>query len=168
MLICNFVAATFLPVSPNDITDEYNVLIQPSGWAFSIWGPIFIILGVFTIYQAIPSRFGIVKSRNDDFIFNKIGWLWSMNWTLCAIWLFVFQSNTVAGFVIAEIIIASFLALALIMTYKSGSNKLNCIEIFSFRVGISIYTGWLSAATILGASIMFSALGMTAENGYDE
>jgi len=90
MLICNFVAATFLPVSPNDITDEYNVLIQPAGWAFSIWGPIFIILGVFTIYQAIPSRFGIVKSRNDDFIFNKIGWLWSINWTLCAIWLFVF------------------------------------------------------------------------------
>ena len=54
------------------------------------------------------------------------------------------------------------------MTYKSGSNKLNCIEIFSFRVGISIYTGWLSAATILGASIMFSALGMNTENGYDE
>ena len=32
------------------IADQRNITFQPEKWAFSIWGPIFIGLGLFTIW----------------------------------------------------------------------------------------------------------------------
>ena len=36
------------------------------------------------------------------------------------------------------------------------------------RFSFSVYSGWLTAATILGAANMLKYLGMSEENGYDE
>merc|ERR1719263_1248329 len=45
---------------------------------------------------------------------------------------------------------------------------INMAEMISLRGSISIYAGSLSAATILGASILLKRLGMSDENGYNE
>ena len=37
---------------------KYQALVTPNGWAFSIWGPIFILEGIFAIYQ----MFGNVRA----------------------------------------------------------------------------------------------------------
>lgn len=60
------------------------------------------------------------------------------------------------------------LTLALIMSYKGVTNKLNVWEMIGFRIGVSVYAGWVTAATIVGASIMFKSFGMTTTNGYSE
>jgi len=51
------------------------------------------------------------------------------------------------------------LVTALIMGKRAVNEKLNVWEIIGFRFGISIYSGWLSTATILGAAIMFKTWG---------
>jgi len=39
-----------------EISDSYPTLIAPAGYVFSIWGIIYALLLVFTIYQALPSQ----------------------------------------------------------------------------------------------------------------
>jgi hypothetical protein len=55
-----------------DISDQWDLRIMPAGWAFSIWGIIFTLLGVFVGYQALPSSW--VPGRNDTLIFEDIGY----------------------------------------------------------------------------------------------
>jgi hypothetical protein len=38
----------------------------PSGWAFSIWGIIFLSLAIFTVFQAVPAKYG--GGLEDDII----------------------------------------------------------------------------------------------------
>jgi hypothetical protein len=38
----------------SEISDANLTLITPAGYVFSIWGIIYILLGVFVVYQALP------------------------------------------------------------------------------------------------------------------
>jgi len=42
----------------SSLSAKYHTLITPSGFAFSIWGPIFIWEGVFAVAQMFPSYRG--------------------------------------------------------------------------------------------------------------
>jgi len=41
-----------------EISDANPTLITPAGYVFSIWGVIYILLGIFVIFQALPSQKG--------------------------------------------------------------------------------------------------------------
>jgi len=109
-----------------------------------------------------------VTSRSDDFIFNKIGWLFSVNMILNAAWLPIFMTDSSAGFICAEVIIVLMLATNLIMLKRALNNKLTALEMIAFRCGMSIYSGWVLAATFVSGAVMFKQLGWTELNGYDE
>jgi len=38
------------------ITDEWDIKIAPAGWAFSIWGVIYTLIGGFVYYQSKSSE----------------------------------------------------------------------------------------------------------------
>lgn len=59
-------------------------------------------------------------------------------------------------------------ATALIMGKRAVNTKLTVAEMIGFRFGMSIYSGWLTAATILGGSIMLKTWGWSEANGYNE
>jgi translocator protein len=162
----NGLSNVVMPTSLDTINNEQSVGVAPAGWTFAIWGVIYSLLAVFAIYQCLPGSW--VKSRSDDFIFNQIGWLWSINMILNAIWLPTFMSNSTVGFIFAQIIIIPMLATALIMGKRAVNNHLSVPEMIGFRLGVSIYSGWLSTATILGAAIMFKTWGWSSANGDDE
>jgi benzodiazapine receptor len=41
-----------------EISDMNPTLITPAGYVFSIWGVIYILLGIFVVFQALPSEKG--------------------------------------------------------------------------------------------------------------
>ena len=64
VLIINYLANA-LPINnlnTGQISDKFGVLFKPAGYAFSIWGLIYLGLLVFVIYQTIPSQ------RNSDLV----------------------------------------------------------------------------------------------------
>ena len=75
-----------------DVTKYWNLPVDPAGWAFSIWGVIYTLLGIFTFYQMVPSEWLVYMGgfRNDDLIFNKINLIFVLNMLLNAAWLPVF------------------------------------------------------------------------------
>ena len=66
---------------PNGVFVDYA---SPAPWTFLIWVPIYILVGGFVIYQALPPH--IAKERNNEFIFNKLGWLPSVNLLAQVFW----------------------------------------------------------------------------------
>ncbi|MEM3357046.1 MAG: tryptophan-rich sensory protein, partial [Candidatus Bathyarchaeia archaeon] len=66
------------------ISDANPTLITPAGYVFSIWGIIYILLGVFVIFQALPSE------KGKDYQ-KRIGWLFILSSLLNVAWLFLWQ-----------------------------------------------------------------------------
>ena len=97
-------------------------------------------------------------NRDDILIFEDIGWYFPINMLLNAIWLPTFQSNTAAGFVASEVIISVMLFTALSSAKAAVARaqewewnwKDNWMALIGVRGGLSIYSGWLTAARLAG------------------
>lgn len=67
--------------------EYWNVKVTPAGFAFAIWGIIYLEIIGFTIYQALPQSWA--PTRNNDLIFGQIGWLFAININMNSLWLLV-------------------------------------------------------------------------------
>jgi hypothetical protein len=149
----------FMTYSLSQITAEWNTAIDPAGWAFSIWGVIYTLLGFFVAYQALPNEW--VPFRNNDLIFNQITFVFAFNCLVNSAWLPIFQSNTTWGFIVGLVFIAAILASDLYMMVVAGRAPVNWIEVITVRAPFSVYSGWVTAATILNMSYMLKSWGMS-------
>ena len=141
-----------------EITADRNMRIFPAGWAFAIWGIIYLLMATFAVYQALPSSW--VPERNDQLIFEDIGYVFITNVVLNMCWFSIFKANTSTGFLASTFIIIGMLSTAVIMMMKtSRAESLNSCEYISMMIGFSIYAGWLTAATILNICYYLKSIG---------
>lgn len=88
---------------------------------------------------------------------------------LSVVWSALFGLASVAGFISAEIIIILMLTTALMMTKKvadaANKSELNgkWAALIGLRGGMSLYAGWLTAATVLGLQIMLKKMNVFSE-----
>jgi hypothetical protein len=68
----------------SEISDANPALITPAGFVFGIWGIIYLLLGVFVIYQGLP------RDRTAK-IHKQIGWQFATSSVVNALWLFAWQ-----------------------------------------------------------------------------
>lgn len=142
-----------------EITAEWDTRIAPSGYAFSIWGLIYSLLGCFAVYQAIPS--GWIPDRNDTMIFSDIGYVFFINLGLITpVWLVLFQTNTWWGMLLALFDIIGMLSTNLYIMMVACRNTVNIFELIFLRGGFSIYSGWVTAATILNFTFLLQQFGV--------
>ena len=147
-----------MPYTLPEITAEWDTRIDPAGYAFAIWGLIYSLLGTFVVYQALPSDW--VPDRNDTLIFEDIGYHFFANMMINSIWLVLFQTNTVWGFVLSLLDIIAMLTSNIFMMDKSTNTSVNTTEWISMRGGFSVYSGWVTAATILNVTYMLKSMGV--------
>jgi hypothetical protein len=142
------------------ISDSNPTLITPAGYVFSIWGIIYVLLGVFVVFQALPSQ------KGKDFQ-KRISWLFALSSIANMVWLFLWQFEYLA-FSIALM----FLLLAtLILIYTRlgiGKSKTTIREKLAVHVPFSAYLGWITIASIANVavtlvSINWDGFGISAE-----
>lgn len=93
----------FLP-DVGAVSDQNGTLATPAGYAFAIWGPIFLLLGVYAVWQALPAQ-------RTNRLLRRVGWPIAAACLGNALWEVAFPQRQ---FVVAQIIIvAIFAALAL-------------------------------------------------------
>jgi len=94
VIIVNYFSQT-LQLNNNTIgslSQEYRNLFTPEGYAFSIWGVIFIALLAYCGYQVYAAFF---SSREDDFIIQTGPWFSIANFANAGwvvVWLYEFLS----------------------------------------------------------------------------
>jgi benzodiazapine receptor len=122
------------------ISDANPTLITPAGYVFSIWGVIYVLLGVFVVFQALPSE----KGREFR---EKVGWLFILSSILNIVWLFLWQFE----YLVLSVIVMFLLLAALILIYlrlEIGKSKVQLREKIAFHLPSSVYLGWITIASI--------------------
>ena len=92
------------------VSDNNFTLITPAGYTFAVWGIIYTLLGLFVIYQALPSG----KGKTTE----KVGWFFILSCIANICWLFLWQFEFLAvSVVLMFLLFASLLKAYLNLDY---------------------------------------------------
>ncbi len=146
--------ATGLPLNGQDtgaISDMFDVYFVPAGYVFSIWGLIYLLLGGFTIYQALPSQ-------RENPSLRKIGYLFAINGIANSVWLFLwhyllFPATLLAMFTILGTLLLIYIRLDI------GRTKVSTAEAWLVHMPFRVYFGWITVATIANVSDVLFDIG---------
>jgi benzodiazapine receptor len=129
----------------SEISDANPTLITPAGYVFSIWGIIYVLLGIFVVYQALPSQAG------KDY-HAKISWLFVLSSLLNVVWLFLWQFEYLSLSVAVMFLLLATL-IAIYLRLNIGKSKVALPEKLVVHVPFSVYLGWITIASIANVSV---------------
>jgi benzodiazapine receptor len=141
-LVINYLATNlpFNNLSTKEISDSFDIYFVPAGYAFSIWGLIYIGLLAFAVFQALP------KQKNNERLAKVDGWFVVSNLSN-ALWLVSFHFQ---HFILALVFMVLLLvSLIIIFTgLEIGKRKTDNSWKWLVETPFSIYLGWVTIATI--------------------
>jgi len=142
------------------ISDSNPTLVTPAGYVFSIWGIIYILLGAFVIYQALPSR-------NNRGFTERIGWLFVLSSIINVVWIFFWQFEYLAVSVVLIFLLLATL-IAIYVRLGVGKSKVGLDDRLAVHLPFSVYLGWITVASIANVatalvSLNWDGAGITAE-----
>ena len=123
---------------------QVNSPVQPVGWAFAIWGIIYLLL-------IVHAGIGVIRHRHDEawergrlplFVSLAIGTGWLSVAALSPVW--------------ATLLIIIMLSCALLSLYRMRSASPTWIAIWP----VALYAGWLSAATFVSLGLLLAGYGV--------
>ncbi|MCW4000749.1 MAG: tryptophan-rich sensory protein [Candidatus Bathyarchaeota archaeon] len=134
-----------------EVSNRHPTLITPAGYVFSIWGIIYVLLGVYLVYQALPSQ------KNRPFQ-KQISYLFILTSILNIVWLFFWQNELLS---ISVAVILGFLAslIAIYLRLHIGRSNVSLKEKLCVHVPFSVYLGWVTIATIANIAVTLTASG---------
>lgn len=154
MIVMN-VLANALPINGMDtgvISDSYPNLFAPAGITFSIWGIIYLLLGLFTFYQLGTTN----KTKNQNTkLLNKVGIIFSISSVINTFWIFAWHYQIIP---LSMLLMIALLICLIKIVDTIKAEHLNSREKFFIKLPFSIYFGWITVATIANATILLVSL----------
>ncbi len=136
------------------VARDYDNPAAGRGWAFAIWGPIYLGVLVYAGYALLPGQRGREVHR-------RIGWWVAATAVLNPLWIAAFSNRWV---VTAEaLLVLLVLALAVVYGRLSRSVADGWPERLATRLPLAIYLGWSSAALVLGLMAAGVAVGLPSD-----
>ncbi len=134
-----------------EVSNSYPTLITPAGYVFAIWGIIYILLGVFLVYQALPSQ-------KDKPFQKQVSVLFILTSVFNIVWLFFWQNELLP---VSVAVIIAFLAslIAIYLRLNIGKSNVSLKEKLCVHVPFSVYLGWVTIATIANISVTLVSVG---------
>eukprot|EP00434_Breviolum_minutum_P010256 symbB.v1.2.009050.t1/scaffold569.1/size186053/19 len=128
-----------------ELSEKYQTLVTPAGYAFAIWGPIFIWEGIFAVAQMFPS---LSTSKVVETVtpWWNCACLFQIGWTL------FFAQDRIQGALVCMLgILVSLLTLILRTDYLP---EISIKEYFLLRAPFSLHCGWIIAASAVNINVM--------------
>merc|ERR1711972_388837 len=135
-------------------SDKYQTLVTPAGWAFSIWGPIFIWEGVFVVTQFLP------RFRQNRVVLCISPWWWALCIAQVA-WTLAFAQEQIT---LALIFMLSILASLLGISWSTDGLSIRAKEYFLLRAPFSLQLGWIIAASVVNINVQADAVKASQES----
>ncbi|HEX8638723.1 MAG TPA: TspO/MBR family protein [Pyrinomonadaceae bacterium] len=142
VIIFNYLAATGAlgGIDPGAISDKYPTRITPAGYAFAIWSLIYAGLVAFSIYQALP--------KNAD-RFRSIRTVYILSCAANCAWLYFWHADRILVSVLVIFVLLGSLAFINVRLRETETHG----EYWFAKVPFGLYFGWVTAATILNATV---------------
>jgi hypothetical protein len=135
--------ANILPLNglnTGEISDRFDILFVPAGYVFSIWILIYVGLGIYSIYQALPAQ-------ADNKVLKRIAPFYWLSSLANSVWIFFWHYELFSITLIAMVTIL----ISLVLISKELLEAENQLK-WLVRLPFSIYLGWISVATIANAA----------------
>ncbi|MEC0342946.1 TspO/MBR family protein [Peribacillus frigoritolerans] len=136
----NFLANS-LPLNgqtSGEISDKLDVLFTPAGYVFSIWGLIYFLLAIWVFRQFLS------KYKNSPAYKASFPWF-ALSCVLNGAWLLAWHYK--------HFLLSVFIIIALLVTLMVIYTNIKKVEHTTFDLfPFSVYTGWVSVATIADIS----------------
>ncbi|MCF2519590.1 TspO/MBR family protein [Dyadobacter sp. CY351] len=136
------------------VSAEYQNFFTPAGYAFSVWGVIYIGLAAFVLYQ---SR-GLFNDKKAPEIVDKIGWLFVISCIANCLWIVAWLYDyTGASVLIMIVLLISLLGIVLRtrMELDLITMKKIALEWWPF----ALYLGWITVALIANMAAYLTKIG---------
>ena len=153
-LAVNILANT-LPINnitTGAVSDSYPNLFAPAGISFSIWGVIYLLLGLFVLYtlgvfKDVTRQKKVIDQVSEYFIISSVAnMLWIFSWHYDQILASMF-------FMIVILVCLVKIASAL------GRRNLRGKEYIFLELPFSVYFGWITVATIANVTVLLVSIG---------
>lgn len=137
-----------------EVSNKYFNLFTPAGYAFAIWGLIFLALLAYGIFQV---RRAFFSEKQSDFIEQTGYWFLVANLLNCS-WVFAFSYGYTG---LSVLIMLGILGSLIKIIFNTNMERWDApIGIIAFVWWpICLYSGWISVATIANISAYLSKLG---------
>ena len=128
-----------------ELSALYPNLFVPAGVTFSIWGPIYLLVGAWAVAQFFPSRAELGRRIAPHFALSSLlnaGWLLAWHY-----------ERVVLSLLIMLALLAVLLRLNVVMKERSGEAMPGLLP----RAAFGIYLGWILVATLVNATALLVA-----------
>jgi hypothetical protein len=143
-LFGNFVAGSgkFINKTVGEVSNKYDTLFTPAGYAFSIWSLIFLLLTGFCMYQ-----WYLLKKGDDNNFISRTGYWFALSNVANVLWLVCWLNEWMALSVIVILMLLFCICmLTLRLRLQLDQERFSTLLFVSWPV--AIYMGWLMVATI--------------------
>ncbi|MHC5037398.1 MAG: tryptophan-rich sensory protein [Planctomycetota bacterium] len=147
------ILANALPLNglrTGEISNRFEVYFVPAGYAFSIWGLIYLGLIAYGLFQSLPSQ-------RENPRLRRAGYALAFTGIVNAAWLSCWHHERF----VFSVAVMFLLLLTLIFIYlrlEVGRVRVGRIEQVCIHAPVSIYLGWITVATIANVSITLTHL----------
>jgi len=132
-----------------DLSKKYQTIVTPIGWAFSIWGPIFIWEGIFAVAQMVPAM-------GDSPVPQLVTPWWCGVCAFQVLWSIVFANELITISLICMLSILVSL-IGLVVYVDCNLERLEPKEYWLLRAPFSLHAGWIVAATAVNTNVLADA-----------
>jgi len=138
------------------ISDANHTAATPAGYAFSIWGLIYLASLVLAVYQLLGSAPASAANR-------RTGWLLVLAFACSTVWVPIFGSGLIWLAQVVIFALVAFLVIALIRLTRLGPAA-SAAERWCLRIPVGLYLGWATCASAAGLALTLRWFG-TGELG---
>lgn len=134
------------------ISDANISPVTPAGYAFAVWGLIYLASLAYAVYQLLPAQ----RSRA---VHRRTGWWVVGAFAASTIWVPIFGTQTIwLSQIVILVLLGSLLAVARRLTALGAADT--TAERFLLRLPVTVYLGWALLATAAGFALTFRSFGM--------
>lgn len=158
-------------ITTGEVSAEYFNLLTPASYAFSIWGAIYVLLGLYVLFCTGLFSLSSKKDRayidNDDLqsqalenkerqSFLNIGYLFPLSCILNSLWLIAWHYEWI---LLSTLIMIGLLYTLINIYLKNECQSLESIkERIFIRLPFRLYLGWIMTAMALNITILLVKL----------
>jgi hypothetical protein len=147
-------------VTTAEVSDLYFTLVTPAGYVFAIWGVIYTLLLLFSVFQVLPSQ------RDKPFL-EQISFLFVLSGVFNFVWLFLWHYDQI---VLSVVLMFALLVTLIAIYVRLGIGKFTVTlkERVFVHLPFSVYLGWITVASIANVSsalvsVQWDGFGLASE-----
>jgi hypothetical protein len=145
-LFVNFIVANNSKNDVRTISHKNPTKIVPADFTFAIWGPIYILITIYTVTRLL---------KQGDSNYERIGFLFTLSCVFNILWIFTWLNER---YYIAQVAITALLIDLLFIYNKIDvryglENNKSLWDTIALNVAFSMYMAWLCVANIVSTAV---------------